>query len=246
MRWHTPLQEGQDNQACYSLRDAEIGLNLCCYVLSILKLTNKFDVLECSAPKSGVYEGRVRKMLNDRLVAQMAAYFLHKQKGRMPILKLMKLLYLADRESMDRYGYPMSYDYMVSMQHGPVLSGTLNLINDFIESSDDGWKDWISDRANHEVDLIKDQITIDDLDELSVAEIEVLDAIWERFGHMGKYALRDYTHDHCAEWRDPRGSSRQIEYKDVFQALGKSEEQAVALQAEILSKQSVDDLFASL
>ena len=185
-------------------------------------------------------------MFNDRLVAQIAAYFLLRQRGRLPILKLMKLLYLADRESMSRYGYPITFDRMVSMPHGPVLSNTLNLINDFTDSSDDGWKEWIGDRSNHEVDLVKDRISRDDLDELSEAELDVLSSVWERFGQMGKYALRDYTHDHCPEWADPNGSSLPIEYKDVFKALGRTAEQAEALQAEILSKQSVDDLFASL
>jgi len=47
----------------------------------------------------------------------------------MNYLKLMKLLYLADRESMRRNGRPISGDRYVSMDHGPVLSQTLNLIN---------------------------------------------------------------------------------------------------------------------
>ncbi|MCW7551077.1 Panacea domain-containing protein [Endozoicomonas gorgoniicola] len=185
-------------------------------------------------------------MFNDRLAAQMAAYFLLRNRGRMSVLKLMKLLYLADRESMERYGYPISYDLMVSLDHGPVLSRTLNHINDSAPSSVDGWKDWIGDRAGYEVDLRKDKITLTDLDELSKADVSVLQAVWDKFGHMHKYDLSDYTHDECPEWQDPKGSSLPLRYKDVFQALGKSPEEAEELQAEIYSKQSVDDIFASL
>ena len=69
-------------------------------------------------------------MFKEVKTAQVAAFFLAKAPGhRMPHLKLMKLLYLADRESMRETGYPMSWDRLVSMPHGPVLSTTLNLIN---------------------------------------------------------------------------------------------------------------------
>lgn len=41
-------------------------------------------------------------MFCEEKVAQMAAYLLQKRGGKMSYLKLMKLLYLSDRESMDR------------------------------------------------------------------------------------------------------------------------------------------------
>ena len=66
-------------------------------------------------------------MFNEQRVAQMAAYLLGRARGHTKYLKLMKLLYLADRESMKRHGHPISGDRYVSMEHGPVLSHTLNL-----------------------------------------------------------------------------------------------------------------------
>ena len=38
---------------------------------------------------------------NERKAAQMAAFFLHQGGGKLEVLKLMKLLYLADRQAMD-------------------------------------------------------------------------------------------------------------------------------------------------
>ncbi len=67
-------------------------------------------------------------MFSARTVAQMAAVFADKQGGMINILKLVKLLYLADRESLQKHGNPISFDRLVSMDHGPVLSRTLNLI----------------------------------------------------------------------------------------------------------------------
>ena len=63
---------------------------------------------------------------NEQKVAQMAAFLLARGKGKMKYLKLLKLLYLADRESMKRNGHPISGDSYVSMDHGPVLSKSIS------------------------------------------------------------------------------------------------------------------------
>lgn len=184
-------------------------------------------------------------MFNERKVAQMAAYLLDKGGKRMAHLKLMKLLYLADRTSMEFYGFPISGDRIVAMPHGPVLSMTLNLIDGDIESCENGWESWISDKANHEVSL-KRPATSDALDELSAADKTTLDAVWTKFGHMDKWTIRNYTHDHCPEWQDPRGSSLAISYESVFRALGKPADVALELGARIEAERSLDTLFASL
>lgn len=184
-------------------------------------------------------------MFNDRKVAQMAAFLLGKGGTRMAHLKLMKLLYLADREAMSQYGAPISGDRIVAMPHGPVLSMTLNLMDGDVESSPDGWDSLISDKENHELSL-KRPVTCDDLDELSQADIGVLETVWRQFGHMDKWTIRDYTHDHCPEWTDPNGSSLPISYESVFRALGRSKDVAAELSAHIEAERSLDKIFASL
>ena len=61
------------------------------------------------------------------------------------LLKLMKLMYLSARRSLADYGEPLTWGGLVSMDHGPVLSTTLNLMNGFIPGSGD-WDSRISDR----------------------------------------------------------------------------------------------------
>lgn len=184
-------------------------------------------------------------MFNERKVAQMAAYLLDRGGKRMPHLKLMKLLYLADRKSMELYGFPISGDRIVAMPHGPVLSMTLNLIDGDVESCENGWESWISDKANHEVSL-KRPVSPDALDELSAADKSALEAVWNKFGHMDKWEIRDYTHKHCPEWIDPNGSSLAIPYENVFRALGQPEDTALELGARIEAERSLDKFFASL
>lgn len=185
---------------------------------------------------------------NERKAAQMAAFYLQKNQGRLEILKLMKLLYLADRLAMDWYESPISGDRMVSMPHGPVLSQTLDLMNGNRPCGNDGWPAWIADRESYEVGLQPEKAgtTADDLSALSDAEIEVLDQVWNDFGHMRKFDLVDYTHDRCAEWKDPNGSSRPISYEDVFVALGRDAEHAREAAQDLESQNSVDRIFARL
>lgn len=67
-------------------------------------------------------------MFDELKIAQATAYLLHKAGGTMEHIKVMKLLYLADRLSWQRYGYSISNDEYYSLPYGPVLSNTLNLM----------------------------------------------------------------------------------------------------------------------
>lgn len=162
----------------------------------------------------------------EKRAAQVAAVFLDKAGGTLPLLKLMKLMYLADRRSLDLHGQPITFDSMVSMPQGPVLSMTLNYANGAIESGQEGWEDWISDRAGHDVALRRIGFQRDDLLDLSDADLAVIDDTWNQFGQMTKWQLRDYTHKHLGEWRDPHGSSTPIPVEDVFLALGRTPDEA--------------------
>lgn len=187
----------------------------------------------------------IEEMFDERKVAQTAAYFLHKRGDAMSHLKLMKLLYLADRESMQVYGTPISEDRMVSMPHGPVLSQTFDLMSGSTRSQSGGWEEWIADIQDHEVRLRK-PVDPENLGRLSDADIDILDQVWERFGHMSRWEIRDYTHDYCPEWKDPNGSSVPLQPLEVFKALGHDPEQARELADELQQKRKIDQLFASL
>lgn len=49
-------------------------------------------------------------MFNEKRAAQMAAYLLHRHGGKMSVSKLMTLMYLADRKSLELHGEPISGD----------------------------------------------------------------------------------------------------------------------------------------
>lgn len=161
-------------------------------------------------------------------------------------LKLIKLLYLAERDSLAKYGEPINDDNLVSMDHGPVLSNTLNLINGSYNRDTPIWDDWISDREDHQISLKVTSLNRDDFDELSDSEIQILDDIWNIFGEMDRWALCDYTHENCTEWKNPHGSSIPISHRDVFLALGKNNEEATQLSGEILEHRKLDSFLVAL
>lgn len=184
---------------------------------------------------------------NERKVAQMAAFFIQRNDGSLSILKLMKLLYLADRRALDMFDTPISGDRMVSMPHGPVLSKTYELMNGSGFSVSDGWDSLIADRAGHMLSLRQTESHPGlDLPALSEADIEVLEAVQAEFGCMAPWELRNYTHDHCGEWQDPDGSSRPIDYRDVFVALGRTATEARQAQQDLDSHNSMDKLFSRI
>jgi len=163
-------------------------------------------------------------MFSEEKVTHMASYLLIKRGGRMSYMKLLKLLYLAEREALVRWGESMSGDKFVSMPHGPVMSSTYELI----QGGGTMWGNFIASEANYEVSL-KDEILEDDLDELSLSETKILDRVFEEFGAMRRWEIVKYTHEHCKEWQDPDGSSFPIKAIDILLAKGVSDSSATSL-----------------
>lgn len=187
-------------------------------------------------------------MFNQAKTAQAAARVLHYFDGSLEVLKLMKLLYLADRRALQKHHRTITGDRMVSMPYGPVLSTTLNLVNGDGPRDFRPWDEWVSDRKNHMVALrqsVEDRAV---LDELSDVEIAVIDSVCKDFGHFDKWQISDYTHDpaNCPEWKDPKGSSRPIEFSTLFEAFGHDEETARELAAAQEDDADIDQLFASI
>lgn len=184
---------------------------------------------------------------NARKAAQTIAYFALKNRAPvLDVIKAVKLVYLADRESIKRFGFPIQDEDRVSMKHGPVNSDTYSCINGEQDLAAIGWADFLRNKADHKIALAADGISEDNLDELSDADIEVLDAVWNRFGHMGKWELRDWTHDskNVPEWEDPGNTSVLIPIERIMAHLGVPDAKAQAGLVRDFDR--IDNLFRSL
>lgn len=158
----------------------------------------------------------------------------------------MKLLYLAERRSFERYAEPMIGDRLVSMPHGPVSSITYNHMNGELTSIEGGWYTWIDDPSGRLLAL-RDTGSVGDpirnLRDLSDADLDVLAETWDRFGAMDEWALRDYTHARCAEWKDPDGSMIPVSPRELFAALNFSPEKANAALARMREAEEIAGAF---
>lgn len=159
---------------------------------------------------------------------QAAARLLRLRGGRMSHLKLIKLLYLAEREALIRLGTPLTYDAYVSLPHGPVLSATLDRINDREYYEGGYWDTHIAPKHDNEVSL-RDPNGVPH-DQLSPAEEELIDEVFRRYGRMTRWELRDLTHQ-LPEWTDPSGSMLPITPAAILRGEGFSEEDIEEMKA---------------
>jgi uncharacterized phage-associated protein len=172
---------------------------------------------------------------------QAAALLLKWAGGTMNYMKLIKLLYLADRTTLLRWGRPITFARAVSMKHGPVLSEVLDLIN---EGSPPGspslWNQAVSIPANYEVRLTAECPP----DDLSDAEEAVLSQIFDEFGGMDPWALVDRLHRTLPEWT-PTSGAVPIQYRDILLREGRTEAAVAELEGELEELAMIDRLVAA-
>ncbi len=109
----------------------------------------------------------------------------------MSYMKLIKLLYLADREAIFLWGRPLTGDTYISMDNGPVLSKVLDKINygkvPLIKSY---WHKHISKPASYNVALAHEP----EFDELSKREIKLLAEIFEKYEEFDQREMVEICH----------------------------------------------------
>ena len=182
-------------------------------------------------------------MFNERKTTQMAAYFISHEGGEISKLKLIKLLYLAERESLRQHGRVMTGDRFVAMPYGPVLSMTLDLANEnALVDESSPWYATI-ERKNNITLALRSQPAQKDYDELSESDIGILEKTFQNFGSMSPYEIRDFTHD-LPEYEDPQGTSAPISYRKILKALDEyTDDEIKAICEQIEIDDSIDKAF---
>ena len=171
----------------------------------------------------------MRLRFNERKATQAAAHLLKLRGGEMSYMKLIKLLYLADRSALLQWGRPITTDSYVSMDRGPVLSRVLDLATDEeLPGHTSVWAGHITEPAHYSVRLQRDPGE----DELSEAELGLLDQIFQQHGRKSRWELVDLTHK-LPEWKNPQGGAIPIQYRDILKAGGKTEIKIAAVEDEL-------------
>jgi len=139
--------------------------------------------------------------------------------ARMSRLRLIKLLYIADRESLRDTGEPITGDRLVAMEHGPVLSR----VYDCIKGESPRLPQWEEFFASEGRDVV--MVKHPPVDELCPYEIENLQKVSRERADKQDWALAEETHK-FQEWveNDPGTSSRDIPYGHVLTAVGRGDQ----------------------
>lgn len=153
---------------------------------------------------------------------QAINYLTKKEGGQIDKLKLIKLVYLADRYHLRRYGRPMINDAYFAMPLGPVGSSVKD-IAEFSGFLDETEREYATNFLGRgEVENIVVSIADVDKEIFSKSEIEALDFAYSGFGNNPASSLVDITHRY-PEWfkfkssLDSRETTREsMSYIDFF------------------------------
>ncbi len=154
-----------------------------------------------------------------KAVAVVSFFLERSSSGKLNDLKLMKLLYTAERESLRTQTTCITQSHFFSMQNGPVLSEVYDLYKNGGEIWDKHVKFVPYRRGVCPENHLELLVPFDSASVLSVAELKILEAVWEKYGHKSKWNLVDITHT-FPEW-DPDAATHKTAFPitlvEIFQ-----------------------------
>ncbi|WP_019304066.1 Panacea domain-containing protein [Xanthomonas oryzae] len=109
---------------------------------------------------------------------------------------VMKMLYLADKRHLQEFGRFIAGDSYCAMKNGPVPSCSYDMMKRVKERKACG--DELDVALQHFEYLEGHHIKLKerpDLDELSQSELDCLRVVAETYRNLGKWAVREMTHD---------------------------------------------------
>lgn len=159
---------------------------------------------------------------------QLAARFISESPNNsMYYVKLLKLMYLADRENIIQTGYPITGDALVALERGPVLSNVLYLMEGAKHS--DVWSRHFGMCEPSRIQLLQDP----GMGLLSRKINGIVDDLRARFEKASVKEIVEYTHD-LPEWgKKAFAGPRDIDVRDILADAHFSEENIASILAHI-------------
>lgn len=185
--------------------------------------------------------GPIELRFDKRKALAATSFLLQQARGRMPYMKLIKLLYAAERESLLRFGKPIIGGHYYAMKLGPVVSEVLDLVKhppDVLGPLAEEWSQHF-ERIGYEIQMTRPAT----LDPLSEAEVQLLTDTWDLFARLDQFQLSELTHRLFREWSDPGTGARPITPEEILRTLGKSDEEIEEARQDALERAHFDDLF---
>ena len=161
----------------------------------------------------------------DRCIEAAGVLFSTTETRMMGRMRLLKLLYLANRKSLKETGDPIVDDDTIAMRYGPVLSHTYDLIKgtNLNEKALAAWNehfkivDWI------QIQMLSDPGT----DHLSDYDVQTLIEIASQYKDVEDDDLSELTHnfdEYRSHW-DGQHNSERIPETDLLKGIGYTPEE---------------------
>ena len=159
---------------------------------------------------------------------QAVAFLLRRETSKeMNYMRLIKILYIADRESIKRTGRPITGDRVAAMPQGPVLSELYDLIKGTHLRSPELAR--FFKKEDYKIRLVEDP----GLANLSRFDIETIERVAEEFRAFNEWELVELTHK-FPEWRKNSPDESQmkwISFTDILEALGRAPDPEIEEEA---------------
>ena len=185
----------------------------------------RIERLLAGHPSCG-FSARVNFRFNIEKATDASLQFIAREGGRINVMKLIKLIYLLDRLSIQRRSVPVVGGIYFSMRNGPVTSELLDLVNAGELAGEEGsrWESLISDRKDHEIAIRGSAVP--ERESLSDVELELIGEIFAEHGGKNQWQLRDWCHERCAEWTPLQNGRERINVEELALNTGRSEKDA--------------------
>ena len=136
-------------------------------------------------------------------IVELLLYLAHKRPNA-DKYQAVKFLYLADKEHLNRYGRPLTYEVYYAMDYGPVASVTLDLLNGKLGALKPlkidhlPFKTEIVRGPKYTTTYIREPLREVDTTRFSKSDLRVFDEVLAQYGDYDFDQLYNATHDHLA------------------------------------------------
>jgi uncharacterized phage-associated protein len=144
---------------------------------------------------------------------------------RMAYMRVLKLLYVADRQTLAETGRPITGGPVIAMKHGPVLGEVYDLI--LGQHTQMPLWDTFFRKQRYSLELASDP----DVGALSKYEIKKLQEVAAKYADCDEWQLVQATHE-FPEWikNNPGISAQSIPLRDILEAVGKGADAEVIIE----------------
>lgn len=182
-------------------------------------------------------EARWTPHLYDEVKAtQVAGLLMELNGGEMDYAKCIKLMYNIEREALNRWMRPVTFDELYSLPYGLIVSNTLDKAKPENQRVKSLWRHHLetipASGNDYTIRLTKEC----GKGKLSRAEVGLITEFYQRYKEKTAGQMMDEHHTSSIfpEYKDPKGSRIKTVYSDLLRVLGKSQEQITQFKDELI------------